>query len=173
MNPHKSTYMSVERFYAGLKIPPQSHLINEPYISPPEYSQQEIPALKASWSKTENTNTADPNLWGPAFWFSIHNGASKYPVNASPVCAQKMKGFILGMPYILPCDNCSDHARNYIASREKDLDNICSSRRNLFAFFVDMHNMVNNRFNKPIITVDQAYNIYSGSASVEKFSFGT
>jgi hypothetical protein len=43
---------------------------------------------------TEYTNTADPKVWGPSFWFSLHNGAARYPLNASNLIMERMKGFI-------------------------------------------------------------------------------
>ncbi len=164
--------MSVQKFYEGVGAVPQSSMINEQYVRhdpPPQLN----PPMKAGWEKVAHDNTSDPSVWGPAFWFSLHNGASKYPLQASPICAQRMKGVILGLPYILPCEACSDHARAYIAQNERNIDDICSGRAKLFRFFVDMHNMVNARFNKPQVSLENAYAIYSNQTPVERFTYST
>lgn len=106
-------------------------------------------------------STTDPSVWGPSFWLSLHNGAVRYPEKASPTYRYRMKGFIQGIPYILPCDECRQHALAYIDSRESQLDDIVSGREKLFNYFVDFHNQVNARYNKPLVSYDQAYRIYT------------
>lgn len=105
-------------------------------------------------------NTTDPKLWGPSFWFSLHNGCLSYPQQASDIIATRMKGFIMGLPYILPCTNCSEHARVFVEMHYDELEDICSSRDKLFCFFVDFHNQVNKRYNKPILTCEEAKKLY-------------
>ena len=105
-------------------------------------------------------NTSNPAVWGPSFWFTLHNGASKYPVNASKNYQERMKGFILGIPMMLPCPGCKPHAIAYIESIKPKLDSIVSGRDNLFEFFVDFHNEVNDRYNKRNIGYDEAYKMY-------------
>lgn len=102
-----------------------------------------------------------PDTWGPLMWYTLHNGAYHYPERASAVKAVGMKHFILGLPHILPCAACAQHAERYIQSRTHELDRIVSGRRNLFQFFCDFHNIVNKRFGKPQISLRDAYKIYS------------
>ena len=105
-------------------------------------------------------NTSDPAVWGPSFWFTLHNGASKYPISASKIQIERMKGFILGIPLMLPCISCKVHASNYIEEVKSKLDYICGSRDNLFKWLVDFHNAVNRRQNKQLISYEDAYKIY-------------
>ena len=120
--------------------------------------------------KNHNNNnyksTADPSVWGPSFWLSLHNGAVRYPVKASPTYQHRMKGFILGIPYMLPCDECRQHALAFIDSRASQLDSIVSGRHNLFNYFVDFHNQVNARYGKPLVSYEQAYKLYSSPVKV-------
>jgi len=102
-----------------------------------------------------------PSVWGSHFWFTLHNGAAHHPLHASPIVANKMKNFLLSFPYMIPCDDCANHAKAYIDKHIKELDMICSGRHNLFKFFVDMHNMVNKRFGKPIVSLHEAYELYN------------
>lgn len=103
----------------------------------------------------------DPKVWGRPFWFTLHNGAASYPVNASPYVVQRMMGFILGIPVMLPCEKCKVHATNHIEKMREYLRDICSGREKLFKFFVDFHNMVNKRHDKPIVSYDDAWELYS------------
>lgn len=105
-------------------------------------------------------NTGDPKIWGPPMWFTLHNGAIKYPIKASPIFAERMKGFILGLPVMIPCDKCQDHATAHIEANWNRLDDVVSGRDNLFKFFVDFHNRVNKRYNKPEMSYETAYKLY-------------
>lgn len=127
--------------------------------------------LHLTWKHNAYPNTVNPTVWGPAFWFTLHNSASKYPINASPVTKERMKGFILGLTVILPCEACKVHATNHIESNKNNLDDICSGRDKLFKFFVDFHNMVNKRYNKKEMSYEDAYKLYSGESKVSVLSY--
>jgi hypothetical protein len=127
--------------------------------------------LNLRWTTNTYPSTADPNVWGPSFWFSLHNGASKYPENATDIFRDNMKNFILGIPVILPCEACRSHAKEYIDNRYNELDEICSSRKKLFNFFVDFHNMVNEKNGKGKLSYDEALRLYSGEAKVSKMNY--
>lgn len=123
-------------------------------------------------SETSNfANTSDPRVWGPSFWFSLHNGVSKYPENASPYVIERMKGFILGIPMMLPCEKCKVHATNYIDQNSDKIDQICQGRTSLFQFFVDFHNMVNKTYNKPILSYEQAWKIYNKGIDIKIMNY--
>ena len=128
--------------------------------------------LEMKFKTIKYANTADPEVWGPSFWFILHNGAAKYPEKASPLYAERMKGFILGIPVMIPCEKCSDHATAHIESNWHNLDKIVSSRKELFSFFHSFHNYVNTRYGKPNMTLEDAYALYSGRANVTKLSYG-
>ena len=107
------------------------------------------------------SGAANPKVWGPPYWYSLHNSAAHYPINASPLVKQRMKGRILAIPYEISCRTCQPHASAYIETiSEGELDSIVSGRDNLFKFYVDFHNSVNVRLGKPTWTYEQAYNQY-------------
>ena len=103
-------------------------------------------------------NLGDPNIWGSTYWFTFHTGSTSYPTNPSKIVQQRMKGFIKGIPYIIPCEKCSVHALNYI--EKSDLDTVCKNRKSLFKFFVDLHNDVNKRLGRPTMTLQDAKDKY-------------
>jgi hypothetical protein len=95
-------------------------------------------------------------VWGPPFWFSLHVSSANYPLTASNLTRELMKNRILALPIEIPCSACRPHAHEYVESRRAELDNICSGRDSLFAFYVDFHNKVNERYGKPQISYDEA-----------------
>ena len=103
------------------------------------------------------------NCSSSAMWSS---GSLNFPENASKIVADKMKGFILGIPYMLPCDSCSEHARAYIQTNYDNLDEICLGRKTLVNFFYNFHNFVNKRLGKPQLSFEEAMNLYRGSVTV-------
>ena len=108
-------------------------------------------------------NLEDPQVWGPSFWFTLHNGSLHYPKNPTNYIKNIMKYRILAIPYELPCENCKQHAQAYIQSR--NIDNVVKTRTNLFNFYVDFHNEVNKRYGKKIVSYDEAEKIWSGKDS--------
>lgn len=121
----------------------------------------------------EEAYVSSPNIFGPPFWFTLHSGAIGYPVNASPIFKQKMRNFIIGIPVMLPCKNCQEHATAYIEKNFDKLDEIVSGRDSLFKFFVDFHNAVNIRHDKPEMSYEDAYKLYQGKVKINRMSYGT
>ena len=126
--------------------------------------------LTMKYELVEGTGTS-PDVFGPPFWFTLHNGAAKYPVNPNKIVQKKMKDFIIAIPVMLPCLKCKDHAISYIESNLESLDDIVSSREKLFNFFVDFHNYVNKRYGKKIYSYDEAYNLYNGTVKLFRMSY--
>lgn len=104
-------------------------------------------------------DTTNPDVWGPLFWFTLHNGASVYPIQATEIQKDMMRGFIYGIPSMLPCNTCKIHANNYIQSH--NIDNIIKGRESLFKWFVDFHNKVNVRTNKRYVPLEEAKAMYN------------
>lgn len=126
--------------------------------------------LTIKYELTEGNGTS-PDVFGPPFWFTLHNGASKYPDEPSSIVQTKMKNFIIAIPVMLPCLKCKDHATSYIESNLEKLDTIVSSRKNLFNFFVDFHNYVNKQYGKNILSYEQAEELYNGKVKIMKMSY--
>ena len=95
----------------------------------------------------------NPVDFGPKLWYCLHNAAKSYPENPTKLVIHRMKNFILGIPYIIPCESCYDHALEYILNNEKNLDEICKNKKNLVIFFIEFHNNVNKRIGKQIYKI--------------------
>jgi hypothetical protein len=145
------TYMKTKNMYAieeKYDFPRTSHF-------PVEYVVPHRPDMMPS------DDFIRPSVWGPLLWFSLHVGTTRYPISATPLESEKMQGFILGLPYILPCSECSEHARDYINQRFPEINRITSGRVSLFKFFVDFHNYVNQRFGKKLYSYAEAGRMYN------------
>jgi len=114
----------------------------------------------------KDINSSRPEVWGPGLWFSLHNGALNYPTEPSPLWKERMKNFILGIPVMLPCEKCSLHASAYIESQYTNLDEIVKNRDSIFAFFCNFHNLINERINKPTMSLKDAYELYNNNFNV-------
>ena len=110
-------------------------------------------------SKNPNLPNNSPSVSGPPFWFTLHNGSAYLPEVLSPISAQRLRNFIDGIPEMHPCTKCSEHAREYIENH-KDRINQMKTGNDFFKFFVDFHNDVNRRLNKPCVSYEQAYAMY-------------
>ena len=127
--------------------------------------------LELKWSDTSSIVASDPSVWGPAFWLVLHTSAANYPEKSSTIAAARMKGFILGIPVMIPCDVCSMHSWDYIESRLSELDEICSNRNDLFHFFWELHSKVNKRYGKPNMSLKDAWKKYTSKVNVSSLEY--
>ena len=127
--------------------------------------------LSVKWETQEYVNTMNPQVWGPPFWFSLHSSAAHYPLKASNMVRDLMVGRLLALPIEIPCASCRPHASAFIESNKHRLTDICSGRDSLFNFYVDFHNKVNERHNKPTFTYQQASEMWIDGVKVTKMKF--
>ena len=169
---YSSNYKTAKDFISGnslINCKTHKHFIKETYDEVVQKNNQTNMEIK--WDKIEYGNSSDPNVWGPAFWYTLHNSAVKYPVKASPLCANRMKGFLMGIPVMVPCDKCADHACAHIEDNWERLDEVVSGREELFKFFHSFHNKVNKRYNKPEMSLEDAYKLYTSKVNITKFTY--
>ena len=115
---------------------------------------------KTLTTKPSHSNTVSPPIWGRALWFSLHFGALNYPDDPDDEKKQMMINFILGLPIMIPCDMCKNHAYEYIQSRKSMLHQVVENSHTLFQFFWEFHNDVNKRTGKHTMTLEAVYNLY-------------
>lgn len=103
----------------------------------------------------------NPNVWGKYQWTSIHFCALGYPKNPSNKIKQNFKIYFNDiLPEILPCESCRTHLRKTLQSEHPITDNDLKNKDTLFKWTVDLHNIVNQRLHKPIISLETALSIY-------------
>jgi len=79
------------------------YLLNS-YCSPKPYTVVEtVKPIEAGLIITQTQNskpvtTQSPEIFGPAFWFSLHTGAAYLPEVLSPISANRIKGLLTAYP---------------------------------------------------------------------------
>lgn len=178
-------YKGVKEMFSHFPIKPSKP--NEPIekftVNPPKFKPAEIEhdhvsqssltqeGSNITWEKKHVTNIASPNIQGPPFWFNLHLSAAHYPKNPNNYVKNVMKYRILAIPIEIVCRVCKTHASAYIESHRDQLDYIVSSREKLFEFFVKFHNKVNERKNKPIVSVEDAWKMYTGGVDISYMTY--
>lgn len=107
----------------------------------------------------------DPRYIGPGIWHSLHLAAK------NAVSKTKQQHFVTMMKETcrsFPCPVCKGHCTEYITNHplEEYFDvqvevNGSKLSLGLFLWLWRFHNAVNLRLNKPIMSWDTAYNLYS------------
>jgi Erv1 / Alr family len=81
---------------------------------------------------------------GNAFWKTIHSAAYSYPENPTQTDADQFRTTFIYLMKSFPCEECKQHARNYLQEYPPPLDN----RKNLVMYFCNFHNYVNKKLGK-------------------------
>ena len=116
----------------GIKYSNISNIFNDQEVN----NQEVYNTLRIQKTKKDYVSTADPRVWGPALWLYYHINSVYYPLDPSENVKEHAICDILGIPYKLPCKNCSDHAMDYINSRKGEILHICSLGPHLGEFFL-------------------------------------
>lgn len=155
-NKENYTHQPVREFYREQKEPQSQQQLNwgDDFVTMNKFSEPKPPP---------KSNQASPSVWGPPFWYTLHTSAAHYPISPSAIVRERMKQRILAIPYEIPCALCRPHASAFVENKKDVLDSIVASRENLIKFYVDFHNQVNKRYNKPLWTYDQAFKAYGGT----------
>ncbi len=93
-----------------------------------------------------------PQMWGRQAWHFIHMVALSYPENPTKEDKKNYLKFFKSLEKTLPCPICSEHFRENMEKMPINLDN----REGLFRWTVDVHNEVNKKNKKTIISYDKA-----------------
>lgn len=91
----------------------------------------------------------DPNVYGPHYWGTLHI-AGLYGESL-----EDFKALAKSYATLLPCKKCRRHYTSVLA--EYPVDSVTLP----FEWSVAVHNIVNKRLGKPVMTVDQARAFWS------------
>lgn len=111
----------------------------------------------------------DPELWGKHGWFFLHYTSLGYPKKPSLEDKKYYRQFIESLPHILPCESCRNHFHQNL--KYYNMSDVLSSRKNIFEFFVDMHNKVNKKNKKRLYTYQEVYKYFDSQIKKEKKVF--
>ena len=109
----------------------------------------------------------NPQVWGPHFWFILHLVSFNYPDTPSNADKENYKLFYDSIGNILPCPNCRKHYKNYL-SRYPIYPNL-DNRMDLIQWVIQIHNFVNIKLNKRVLTTNEVLMIYASLDPVSPF----
>lgn len=101
-------------------------------------------------------NKLDIGVWGPNGWNFLHAVSFAYPVNPTGDERRTMSTFLSATSKVLPCKTCCTHFANYLAYLGPNLESTkeLSSRQELTKLLVDVHNTVNARLGKRVLSYE-------------------
>lgn len=97
----------------------------------------------------------NPKIWGPHGWFFMHSIALNYPNNPTFKQKQDYFNFFKSLMNVIPCEKCAFHySQNF---KNYPIDKFLDNTEKLFNWTVDIHNMVNEKNGKKILSYEEAY----------------
>jgi hypothetical protein len=100
----------------------------------------------------------DSSVWGPHYWFFLHTVAMTYPHRPNTMTKKKYYDFIQNIPMFIPIEsmasNFSKLLDNYPVSPYLD------SRDAFIRWMHFIHNKINEKLEKPKITLEKFYADY-------------
>jgi hypothetical protein len=107
----------------------------------------------------QNQSNWDPTVWGPPFWFFLHTIAMTYPLHPNTGTKKKYYDFLYTMlPLFLPVSSMSSYYQQLLQSFP--VTPYLDSRDDLVRWMHFIHNKVNQRLEKPEISLAQFYEYY-------------
>ena len=104
----------------------------------------------------------DPVVWGSPMWKTIHYIALGYPDNASKIDKDAYYSYFTNLHRVIPCQECANHLEMLVKNIPVTTE-VLSDNRSLFNWTVLIHNEVNKKLNKRIMSNDDAFKLYSKS----------
>jgi hypothetical protein len=100
-----------------------------------------------------------PDNWGPPLWYQMHMKTFAYPNNPSQKDKDDIREFFRGIINFLPCESCKEHYMEFLQKRpiRYQYDN----RDKLINWLIDLHNEVNARTDKRVLSYQEARSIYA------------
>jgi len=95
----------------------------------------------------------NPIYWGPAGWHFMHAVTMTYPEVPSDQDKERYRIFFESITAVLPCPACRRHYQENL----KKLPIRLESRSDLFKWLIDIHNEVNKKNKKRVLSYDEAF----------------
>jgi hypothetical protein len=108
----------------------------------------------------------NPKIWGSAGWKFLHSITLHYPDNPSQQDKKNYKNFFESLQFTIPCEKCQKHYQENL--QKYSLDNALDNKESFFDWLVDIHNGVNIKNNKKVLSYDKVKRIYEDLYSNKK-----
>lgn len=100
----------------------------------------------------------DPDVWGPHFWFFLHTIAISYPERPNDVTKKKYYEFIMNLPLFIPVESIGNDFSKLLD--KYPVSAYLDSRDSLVRWFHFIHNKINQKLEKPVISLNEFYTKY-------------
>jgi hypothetical protein len=122
-----------------------------------EAKGNDIAVLEAALKDPAFAHVSAENM-GPSLWKAIHNITRVYV--PTPEKEAALKAFISSLAVLLPCSVCAEHFKALAPTVQTDTSVAA------LKWGIDVHNLVNKRLNKPVLTYAQAVKAISDGDTV-------
>ena len=100
----------------------------------------------------------DPDVWGPHYWFFLHTIAMSYPDHPNDVTKKKYYEFIMNLPLFIPVEKMGNEFSRLLD--EFPVTSYLDSRSSFVRWVHFIHNKINEKLEKPKITLEEFYYQY-------------
>jgi hypothetical protein len=100
----------------------------------------------------------DPITWGPHYWFFLHTIAISYPNFPNSITKKKYYDFIQNLSLFLPVESISKDFSNLL--NEYPITPYLDNRESFVRWTWFIHNKINEKLEKPKISLDNFYKNY-------------
>ena len=100
----------------------------------------------------------DSNVWGKHYWFFLHTIAMSYPHKANDVIKKKYYELIQNMQFFIPDERMGNEFSKLII--QYPVTPYLDTREAFIRWVHFIHNKINERLEKPKITLEQFYRDY-------------
>lgn len=100
----------------------------------------------------------DSNVWGPPMWFFLHTSALNYPIYPNAVTKKKYYDFFQNLHLFIPIESMGSQFSKLLD--EYPLAPYLDNRESLTRWVWFIHNKINQKLEKPIISLKDFYKGY-------------
>jgi len=100
-------------------------------------------------------DTLNPNIWGKHYWFFLHTMTLHYPNNPNEKIKKVYYQFFHNLSYFLPNKSFASNFDKLL--EEYPLTPYLDSRDKLIKWVHFIHNKINERLEKPTISLEEFY----------------
>jgi len=100
----------------------------------------------------------DPKIWGPHYWFFLHTLALSYPHHPNSITKKNYYELIQNLPQFMPVEEIGKDFEKLLT--EYPVTAYLDSREALIKWMHFIHNKINEKLEKPKITLNEFYNKY-------------
>ena len=118
----------------------------------------------------KNNLQLDPSVWGPHYWFFLHTLAISYPHYPNTVTKKKYYELIQNLPLFIPVETIGNDFIKILD--EYPVTAYLDNRESLIKWMHFIHNKINEKLEKPSITLNDFFVQYYAAykSQDEKFA---